>query len=115
MRDGSQIGDTFGFVRMVDYVEMTVARRFRIWGRVQGVGYRGFVWRTASELGLTGWVRNRVDGTVELVACGPQEVVDALAARLGDGPRFARVDRVEAMTEAAESVTETGFMVHPTS
>jgi len=94
---------------------MTVARRFRIWGRVQGVGYRAFVWRTASELGLAGWVRNRVDGTVELVACGPQGAVDEFSARLGDGPRFARVDRVEAVSEAVETVTETGFVVYPTT
>ncbi len=79
------------------------------------MGYRAFVWRTASELALAGWVRNRLDGTVELVACGPQESVDALAARLGDGPRFARVDRVEAVSEAVESVVETVFTVYPTT
>lgn len=79
------------------------------------MGYRAFVWRTASELGLAGWVRNRVDGTVELVACGPQGAVDELSARLGDGSRFARVDRVEAVSEAVETVTETAFVVYPTT
>ena len=49
---------------------MTERRRYRVHGRVQGVGFRAFVWRQVQRLELEGWVRNRFDGTVEvLTAC----------------------------------------------
>jgi acylphosphatase len=55
-------------------------------GHVQGVGYRWFVQRLASEAGLAGWARNLPDGRVEVVAEGPEDAVRALIAAL-DGPR----------------------------
>ena len=63
-------------------------------GRVQGVGYRYFVVRAASELALDGWVRNEPDGAVRCVAEGPEAALDALLARLREGPSGARVDGV---------------------
>ncbi len=81
---------------------MNAARRFRVWGRVQGVGYRHFVWRRATELGLAGWVRNRADGSVELVAAGDPERLSELQRLLEEGPRFARVDRIETETSTEE-------------
>jgi acylphosphatase len=72
-----------------------VAKRFIVRGRVQGVGFRWFVEREAKQLALTGWVRNNEDSTVECVAAGPEEQVAALRARLEQGPRASRVDRVE--------------------
>ena len=70
-------------------------------GDVQGVGFRYFVQRRAQQLGLTGWVRNNDDGTVELVAEGGREALEQLKRALQEGPRMARVDRVETQWSAA--------------
>ncbi|HOF86502.1 MAG TPA: acylphosphatase [Armatimonadota bacterium] len=65
-----------------------------ITGRVQGVQYRAFVRRHAAALGLTGWVRNRADGSVEVVAEGDDALLAVLERLLRDGPPLARVDGV---------------------
>jgi acylphosphatase len=67
---------------------------FLVQGRVQGVGFRWFVHREASELRLSGWVRNTEDGEVEIVASGTAEDLADLRASLRQGPRGARVDRL---------------------
>jgi acylphosphatase len=67
----------------------------RIEGRVQGVGFRWWVVETATGLGLAGWVRNRRDGTVEVLAIGEQPVLDALAEACRGGPAGAVVRAVE--------------------
>jgi acylphosphatase len=67
---------------------------FLIQGRVQGVGFRWFVHREASELALHGWVRNTEEGDVEVVASGTVEDLSELRASLKKGPRGSRVDRV---------------------
>ncbi len=69
-------------------------RRYVISGRVQGVGFRWFVEREAAQLGISGWVRNREDGDVEVMATGTREQHRSLRARLQQGPRAARVDHV---------------------
>jgi len=63
----------------------------RIEGRVQGVGFRYFVLTEAQKLGLTGWVANRVDGQVEVLAEGEHETLEKLLAVLHEGPRGALV------------------------
>ncbi len=68
----------------------------QIEGRVQGVFYRASARERAHDLGLTGWVRNRPDGRVELVAEGPREALESLLAWCRKGPPLARVDSVEA-------------------
>lgn len=73
----------------------TEAKTFRVRGRVQGVGFRWFVENAARQLGISGWVRNRSDGSVEVLAQGTREQLFALRARLHEGPRAARVDDVE--------------------
>jgi acylphosphatase len=65
-----------------------------IHGRVQGVGFRWFVHREASELDLRGWVRNTEDGDVEVVAAGKPADLTELRASLRRGPRGSRVDRL---------------------
>src|SRR6266545_232448 len=70
-------------------------------GDVQGVGFRYFVQRKARQLGLTGWVRNNDDGTVELVAEGGRGDLEQLKQALEEGPRAARVDRVDAQWSGA--------------
>jgi acylphosphatase len=67
---------------------------FLIQGRVQGVGFRWFVHREASELDLRGWVRNTEEGDVEVVASGTAEDLAELRASLRRGPRGSRVDRL---------------------
>lgn len=71
------------------------ARRFVVRGRVQGVGFRWFVEREAHMLGVSGWVRNNADGSVEVLAMGTREQISGLRSRLQQGPRAARVDAVE--------------------
>jgi len=71
------------------------ARRYIVRGRVQGVGFRWFVEREAHTLGIAGWVRNNLDGSVEVLAMGTREQLAGLRSRLQQGPRAARVDNVE--------------------
>ena len=92
---------------------MEVVRRFRVWGRVQGVGFRAFVWRSAAKVGVSGWARNRHDGSVEVLAKGEPERLDSLLKLLGEGPRFARVDRVERGEEDSATDVGTGFSIRP--
>jgi acylphosphatase len=71
------------------------ARRLRIEGRVQGVGYRDWMCREARRRGLDGWVRNLPDGSVEAVVDGPEPALQALLTACRRGPPLARVDRIE--------------------
>jgi acylphosphatase len=80
------------------------ARRFFVSGRVQGVGFRFFVERTASRLGVSGFVRNRFDGRVEVHVMGSAEQIDAIREALRQGPRMAAVYRVD--EEEAEILRE---------
>ncbi len=77
----------------------TLARRYLVRGRVQGVGFRWFVEREAHILQVAGWVRNNPDGTVEVLAQGTRDQLAGLRSRLQEGPRAARVDEV-AVSEA---------------
>ena len=88
-------------------------RRLRIHGRVQGVFFRNWTVEQAEALGVSGWVRNRRDGSVEAVAFGTAEAVEALIARCREGPPAARVERVE--VEAAEGAAPEGFRKAPTA
>jgi len=71
------------------------AARFVVHGRVQGVGFRWFVWQVAERLGLKGVGRNLPDGSVEVVAEGPEKALGELEQALARGPAMARVDRVD--------------------
>jgi acylphosphatase len=85
-----------------------VARRLRVHGLVQGVYYRYATRQVASVLGLSGWVANRRDGSVEAFVQGPPEHVEELIAWCGEGPRGARVERVD-VEDAALDARLTGF------
>ena len=71
-----------------------IKKRFRIYGHVQGVGFRYFTWQYALKIGVTGFVRNLADGSVEVVAVGSESQIEALDAWLQHGPRTAIVDNV---------------------
>ena len=64
-------------------------------GRVQGVGYRAFVDQNADALNLTGWVRNRWDGSVEVLVEGERQTLEKLLAILYRGPRAASVTSIQ--------------------
>lgn len=70
--------------------------RFLVTGSVQGVGFRFFTQRTARALGISGWVRNLPDGSVEVEAEGDPRALEALRGALAKGPPSARVTRVDA-------------------
>ncbi len=70
------------------------ARRVVIRGRVQGVGYRDWMLREATRLGVQGWVRNRSDGAVEALVDGEEAAVQALLMLCRRGPMLARVDEI---------------------
>lgn len=70
-------------------------RRYIVRGRVQGVGFRWFVEHEARQLGISGWVRNNFDGTVEVLASGNEQQLQNLRQKLERGPRAARVDQVQ--------------------
>ncbi len=72
----------------------TLTRRVVVEGYVQGVGYRYFARRAALRHGLSGWVRNRADGTVEALISGPPDAVEAMLAELRRGPLGAEVRSV---------------------
>ena len=78
-----------------------VTRRLRIHGRVQGVWYRESMRLKADALGVSGWVRNRMDGTVEALVQGPFEAVDTLTAWARRGPEDAEVTAVDIAEESA--------------
>ena len=86
--------------------------RLRITGEVQGVGYRIWATRTAAALGLRGWVRNRVDGSVELLATGPSQAVADFVETCRRGPRAAHIAAVTASD--AEDDGSRGFAALPT-
>lgn len=90
-----------------------VARHLLVRGRVQGVSYRANAQNEAVRLGLSGWVRNRLDGSVEAVVSGAQGDVEAFIDWARKGPPTARVVDVE--VEAADPVEAGPFGVRPTA
>jgi acylphosphatase len=89
-----------------------IAVRLIIKGCVQGVGYRWWARGEARRLRLDGWVRNRQDGSVELVAAGPEADVEAMVEACWSGPPAAAVHVVE--RQPAEDEGLGGFSERPT-
>jgi acylphosphatase len=86
--------------------------RLRGNGRVQGVGYRLWAVETAASLGLRGWVRNRSDGTVEMLLTGPEDAVAAMIEASRRGPRAARVTTIRVADDRDDG--SIGFGARPT-
>ena len=89
-----------------------VGRRLLVHGRVQGVFYRGWTERAARRLGLRGWVRNRRDGSVELLVRGDETAVARLIEMCREGPPAALVERID--VEHADEEAPPGFETRPT-
>ena len=86
-------------------------KKLRIHGEVQGVFYRGWSVDTARGLGVRGWVRNRRDGTVEMLVQGEEEAVQRLIERCRQGPPAARVERIDIEDSVEEAPA--GFEQRP--
>jgi acylphosphatase len=84
-------------------------QRVRVYGLVQGVFFRHSCRQEASRLGVAGWVRNAGDGSVEAVFEGDPEAVEAMCRWCQVGPSYARVERVETVTEAPSG--DRGFRI----
>ncbi len=80
------------------------ARSWLVSGRVQGVGFRWFVEKNATSIGLRGWVRNEDDGRVQVYATGTPDQLNQLAALLHQGPRMAEVRGVEEREAAVQQL-----------
>ena len=94
--------------------EAKQARRYLVSGMVQGVGYRYFTQDAAEKLRVSGFVRNRRDGRVEVFAmCTPQQHAE-FRAQLQRGPRFASVSGVQEEPSTPDSRYEGGFFIIPT-
>jgi acylphosphatase len=91
-----------------------IARRIVVHGRVQGVGFRYATVEAAERCGVTGWVRNRRDGTVEALLQGEPAAVDAMMAWCRRGPPAARVETFET-TSVAPDPAIAGFSTAPTA
>ena len=90
-----------------------IARIIHGAGRVQGVMFRDWTAQTAQAIGVSGWVRNRADGSVEVYAVGEPDRVERLTDRLREGPPAARVDRID-IAEAQVQPAD-GFTGRPTA
>lgn len=89
------------------------AKRLVITGRVQGVGFRHWMTTRAQRMGVSGWVRNRADGSVEALMDGPADAVEELLRACRRGPPGAEVRSIEeTMGEPAETP---GFVMRPTT
>jgi len=89
---------------------MISAYRIFLSGWVQGVGFRSWTKRLGESYGLEGWVRNLPDGRVEVFVQGHEDVVQSFVWKLWEGPRGARVDKMEIIKEVA-SHEEKGFYI----
>ena len=89
---------------------MTV-KRYRVAGRVQGVGFRAFVARRAGALEIDGWVRNLDDGTVEALVEATRDVHREFERILREGPRFSEVQLVLATDEVDPAPVGAGFII----
>jgi acylphosphatase len=87
------------------------SKRLVISGRVQGVGFRAWMVEKAQALGLSGWVRNRIDGSVEALVAGDIAAVEEFLRLCRRGPRMAVVESIE--EELADPPEQFGFRQYP--
>lgn len=90
----------------------TTIFRLRIKGRVQGVGYREWAIEEATARGLSGWIRNRSDGSVEMLIAGPDETIKDMLGACTQGPPAAQVHNIDIHNETEPPPA--GFARKPT-
>jgi acylphosphatase len=90
-----------------------IARTIRIEGKVQGVFFRDWAIEAARAIGVSGWVRNRRDGSVEVYAIGEPDLVERFTDRLREGSPASRVDRIDAQDADLHPID--GFTRKPTA
>lgn len=90
------------------------ARRFIVNGRVQGVGYRNFAQHTAEQIGVHGYVRNRRDGAVEVLAMGTSKQLQELRGALAKGPFMSRVTNLNEEPDVLDSRYAGDFTIEMT-
>lgn len=91
-----------------------MARRYNVSGRVQGVGFRNYVEHVAAKLGISGYVRNRRDGRVEVFAIASPNALQQLRAALERGPMMSRVDTVAEEPDTVEQKYLGNFVIEIT-
>jgi acylphosphatase len=85
----------------------TLRKHWFVSGRVQGVSFRAFTYESATDLKVTGWVRNLTDGRVEIVAEGNEKAINQLLEKVRKGPTAARVEAVkEAKADEKEKLAD---------
>lgn len=92
-----------------------ICRRWLISGRVQGVFFRASTQHTANTLGLCGWVRNRRDGTVEVLVQGEEKQVETMQKWLQTGPELAKVTNIVCIDEQLSSHHTEAFEIRATA
>jgi len=90
------------------------ARRFLVHGRVQGVGYRIFVQHAAEEVGVSGYVRNRRDGAVEVFAMGTPKQLQEFRNALAEGPLMSRVSSLDEKPDVLDTRYARDFTIEMT-
>ena len=93
-------------------MEEIVGVHVLVQGKVQGVGFRAFTQAQANQKGLDGWVKNRQDGTVEVEAEGPKEMLEAFLKDLEKGPLFSHVTKIIVDWKVPNRQTQ-GFTIRP--
>ncbi len=88
-------------------------KHLKIFGRVQGVGYRAWTEQTANQMNLSGWVRNRNDGSVEAVITGTEKNLEKFIKACYDGPESANVETIS-VSEGLDELLK-NFEVRPTA
>jgi acylphosphatase len=106
---------TEGLLNFVFVTKELLGRRYTVSGRVQGVGFRYYVEDVAGTIGVQGWVRNRRDGRVEVLAFGTHEQLKELRAALEKGPLMSHVSSVFEEPESVDSRYLGDFVIEPTA
>jgi acylphosphatase len=87
-------------------------KHIRISGRVQGVGFRYFTYKKAQEYGITGWVKNCKDGSVEVLIAGEGPSIEKMMIAIRNGPSMAHVDRITELDSEIKSAESDSFQIH---